>query len=605
MNAAFREALRVAYQTDGSVYTDFRSFDSYMERFAAEDMLSYSLSRTCLLIPEEMNKLREACAENNDEKTMEICRSVERILQEEHGIRPYHAAWAMNCWLYAMNAHRCYFNSEYIKTLEAAPSERLIPMANSGDAYAVCVLYMRDTNQKEWLDRMEQYDHPASIYYRAVDLRGDFSDPEKNKQSLGLCLKAFDMGYARASAELAVMYQGIAGIEKNAVDSFKYACIAANLGIPACIRMVSDAYWNGDGVEANPKVSFAYLERLAESGDLQAQIMCACSYFDGTRGADKNEQKSFHWLEKAAEQGESKAQFLVGESLRRGEGVPKNVSEAIRYYKASAEQGNVEALIQLGKLYFLGNEVQKNEQEAAMWYKKAAEAGSGFACSILADLYRAGIGVPRNLARADQYDRRAKELGYEQEPEKSETGTQKMSYIDDNWDIQNLGKGDGITEIRDPEMKKLFSVMRDTWNIFASIAEDRGLSLYAVQGRAYMYMLCNLAMTCCTEIIPDFQYYLLNFIYGSSCRAYMSDSAAEYFDKEFGVFCEKFDNIYIEEDAEKNTLQLRMMCYMSAVNKVLGKYSDEVARDISARQVLKTNQFCEILRLIMQKHDAK
>lgn len=632
MNVRFREALREAYQANSAVYTDFQQYDTYMEKFAAEDMLSYSLPRTCLLIPDEMDKLRAACSENDVAKAIEICQELERILRNEHGIRPYHAAWSINCWMYAISAHICYFNSEYAKMVEAMPSDKLIPLANSGDAYASATMYSRDMSQKDWLAKTEQYDHPVAIYYRSVELRGDLTNPEKNQQALELCLKAMDMGYSGVSPELALLYQGAEGIEKNAVEAFKYALMGADLGIHACIHMVSEAYLNGDGVEANPQLSFAYLEKLAEAGDAKAQCMCGCAYHDGVRGAVVDHEKSYYWLRKSADQGDSIGQLLTGKALMNGIGVSVNGSEALYYFKACAEQGNVEAMEQIAGMYFRGEEIPKNEEEAAAWYRKAAEAGSGFACSLLADFYEYGIGVPKNRARADQYRRKADELGYHDEDDDAaeekevdidnvdlndpsfqanarafaaealemmgyEDDDAETEYIDDDWNFKNIGNGDGITEIRDQDLKELFRVMKDTWNAFASVTEKHGLDIYKDQGRYYMYMLSKMAIEFCNKRIENFAYYLLNFLYSSSCRHYMGDSAEDNFNTEFTACSETFDNIH----REGHDLGETMMIYLYSVNLHQGHYRDDVAREVSIEQIKYTEQFLSTLASIAEK----
>lgn len=568
--------MREAYQNNNAVYTDIKQYDAYMERFAAEDMLSYSLPRTCLLIPDVMEKLCTACAEHDVAKVFGICNELESILRNEHGIRPYHAAWSINCWLYTINAHICYFNSEYTKLIETMPSDKLIPLANSGDAYVSEILYSRDVSQKEWLTKTEQYDHPAAIYFRSVELRGDFTDPEKNQQALKLCLEAMDMGYMGVSSELAQLYHGVEGIEKNAVEAFKYALMGADYGIHSCMRMVSEAYLNGDGVEENPQLSFVYLEKLAETGDANAQCVCGCAYRDGVRGATKDLEKSYYWLRKSADQGDSMGQLLTGEVLIKGIGVPVNGREALRYFKASADQGNIEALEQIGGIYFRGIGVLKDEAEAAVWYKKAADAGSGFACSVLADFFEGGIGVTRNRARADQYRRKAEELGYHDEKDIATEDEKKdinnvdlndpsfqakarafatdaleimgheedteTEYIDDNWRYNKIGHGDGITEIRNRDLKELFQVMKDTWNAFASVVKKHGLELYEDQARDYMYMLSNFANKFCNEKIENFTYYLINFLFGSSCSHFMGDSAMAKFSTEFPESSQTIDN---------------------------------------------------------------
>ena len=630
MNRDFRETLRSVYITNPSVISDLQQYDSHMEKYASQDMLSYSLCRTCLLLSEEMAVLRNACSDGSIPKAIEACKQMEGILRNDHGLRPYHAVWAINCWMYALDAHICYFNAEYAKRIESLPTEELIPLANSGDAYASSTLYIRDMSKKEWLEKTDQYDHPIAKYYIAVNTRGDLADAAKNQQSLEICLEAVNRGYPNVCIELVQLYQGVPGIEKNAAEVYKYARMGADAGLPKCIMTVSDALLDGDGVEPDPIASFYYLEKLAASGDAEAQFMCGCAYRIGERGAVQDDVKSFNWMKQSADQGNSDAQLFAAKALLRGDGIPRNSTDALQYFKDSANQGNVEAMEEIARMYLMGEDIPKNEEEAASWYKKAADAGSGFACSMLASFYRGGIGVARNLARADQYEKKATELGYEDElndedANSGEDATDNIdyndpsfqakarefaseflaeegieestegNYVDDNWDLHNLGKGDGITEIRNPKAKELFRVMTDTWNAFASVVDNHNLDLYKDQGRHYMYMLSKLSVEFCKNSIPNFSYYLLNFLYSSSCRLYMGSSEDDYFNKEFLTCSKQIDDIQKEND-----LTTSMLIYLYFVNLNQGNYSSEDAKEVSAEQLKYTKQFLITIRDISQ-----
>lgn len=596
MNALFREALKEAYQANSDIYTDSHQYDAHMEKFAGSDMLSYSLARTCLLLSEEMNALRMACADNQAEKAAEICRNLERILREEHGIRPYHAAWAVNCWLYALDAHMCYFNDEYAKAIEAMSDDKLIPLANSGDAYASLALFNRDTSQKEWLDKAEKYDHPAALHARSIDLCGDYSNPENNNKALALCLQALEMGCKDVLPILAMLYGRAEGIEENKEKAFRYALMGAQAGMNECVYMLSDAYLNGEGVERNPQKAFSYMERLAQDGDAKAQYTCAQAYSDGNYDVAKDPEKAFYWAKKAADQGYGEALMMAAHALLEGDGVTANAAEARHYLEVSAYQGNLDAMIELGGMYLGGDGVARNEEEAAGWIKMAADAGSGFACWVLSSMYKAGIGVSENRARAEQYRLRAKELGYEAEDQEEDTST----YIDDQWDSSQIGHGDGINDIRDPDMRELFSVMLSTMADFIETADKQGLDLYDDQCRAYVYLMSKMANDCLKDSVENFANYLINFIYSSSCESYMSDSEKEYFNREYPDYVNLFNTILNDHSAIES-----VYIYINIVNEELGHMDENTAKMIAMEQVKCMTRFLKLLGDIPKRRKAK
>ena len=76
-----------------------------------------------------------------------------------------------------------------------------------------------------------------------------------------------------------------------------------------------------------------------------------------------------------AEQGDAGAQNNLGDTYRKGLGVPQDYAEAARWYRRAAEQGYFVAQNSLGVMYDNGYGVHQDYVEAHMWYNLAA-AGS-------------------------------------------------------------------------------------------------------------------------------------------------------------------------------------------------------------------------------------
>ncbi|CAI2163996.1 3645_t:CDS:1 [Funneliformis geosporum] len=129
---------------------------------------------------------------------------------------------------------------------------------------------------------------------------------------------------------------------------------------------------------------FKRLKKLAESGNVESQLLIGQLYFDGIIiNIKEKHEKAFKWFIKAAEQGDVGAQLIVGNLLHEGKGVAKNYREAFKWLLKAAKQNNVNAQIFVGKMYFNGEGTRKNDKEAFKWIKKAAETNNPNAQFIL------------------------------------------------------------------------------------------------------------------------------------------------------------------------------------------------------------------------------
>ena len=80
---------------------------------------------------------------------------------------------------------------------------------------------------------------------------------------------------------------------------------------------------------------------------------------------EQDYKKAVRWHRLAAEQGSANAQYNLGNSYRRGKGVPQDYKEAFRWYRLSAEQGYERAQDNLGVMYSRGYGVPQDYKKAA------------------------------------------------------------------------------------------------------------------------------------------------------------------------------------------------------------------------------------------------
>ncbi|WP_197413067.1 J domain-containing protein [Vibrio sp. MEBiC08052] len=72
-------------------------------------------------------------------------------------------------------------------------------------------------------------------------------------------------------------------------------------------------YQQGQGVKADPKQSFYWMEQAAENGHTQAQLQVVNAYLNGSNGVTPDKTQAIYWLTRLATQGDTVAQFKLGQ----------------------------------------------------------------------------------------------------------------------------------------------------------------------------------------------------------------------------------------------------------------------------------------------------
>ena len=614
MNREFREALGKLVSEVSDLDKDLALYDQKTEAYAAVDSLSVSLARSCLMNHAVFSSLKDACQNGDTDEILSLCSELKKSLCAEHGIREYPAIWAVNCWLYAFNAGVYYADDEYLNKVRQLAYNELEQLIKLGDAYAVIVQSESQDDKSDAISRLVSLDHPASLHLEARQITSGEPDADGNKKALDLLSRAYDMGYKAVCLDLALLYTGEAcGIDKDPEKVYFYAKEGADKGDSRCMGIVAVALESGDGVEKDEAKALEYYKASAELGNANAQALLGFAYSDGSMGCEIDPQKAFSWFKKSVDGGDYDMADRVGRALLNGDGTEKNTNEALRYFQLGAENGNTVAMIALAEMYSTGEYMKEDYPKSAEWLKKAADAGDPFACHLLADYYREGIGVSKNLARADQYARKAVELGYKDEevepdPEPKvdwndpsvqqaardfaaealeleygipRDSQQNIDYLDDDTlDFRKVGKGDGITEIRNPKTRGVMAALFDTWNQVVILAQNRGLDVYQDQARAYMFILSSITEDYCEDNVPNMSYFLTNLYLGSKCREKMP-KMGDYLKQEYPYYMNLFHELY----EQKQNVTAALFALFYRVNRSTGKYPDAIAKDLSVDQV--------------------
>jgi len=196
-------------------------------------------------------------------------------------------------------------------------------------------------------------------------------------------------GTANAAHSLAFMYMNGEGVPENEKKAVDYFMIAAEGGIIQAQRIIAQEYVSGDILNRDYEAARVWMEKAANQGDAQAQLMLGRYYVSDFGYND--DQKAFEWFEKAAEQGDAEAEYTVGGCYIYEIHVKKNPAVANQWFEKAASKEHPKAMYELGISYMDGRGITKNTDKGIQYLTAAAERNSVEACEVLAKLYRDGI----------------------------------------------------------------------------------------------------------------------------------------------------------------------------------------------------------------------
>lgn len=150
------------------------------------------------------------------------------------------------------------------------------------------------------------------------------------------------------------------------------------------------------------KKHFDYYQRLADCGNIDAQVKVAQMFSEG-KGVKSSLYKAFEYYKKAADQNSTMALWNVAVLYDSGLGTDQSDSEAFRYYKMAADRGAIDAQLQVAARFEEGLGVGKSLEQAFIYYKKAADQGNWVAQWNVAVSYEKGEGVEQSDLLANHY----------------------------------------------------------------------------------------------------------------------------------------------------------------------------------------------------------
>ncbi len=207
-----------------------------------------------------------------------------------------------------------------------------------------------------------------------------------------------------------------------------------NLEIPKKIFSFSK-----DETPKEKSLTFEDTVKMAERGNLQAQLALGYAYLYGEEGVAKDYNKSFEYYSMAALQNDPTGLNNLGSLYYGGIGIKRDVSKAAILFKKAAALGNVNAAVNIGFMHASGKGAKKDiilalkyfetalssdipaakfmvgyayykglhrevdYSKASSLLKEAADAGFDEAQTVIADIYINGLGFPQNYNNAVKY----------------------------------------------------------------------------------------------------------------------------------------------------------------------------------------------------------
>lgn len=205
------------------------------------------------------------------------------------------------------------------------------------------------------------------IFLGGCGQSGESYEPQVFSKEL---LRKAEAGDAKAQLQIGGAYQEGRGVEKNPALAVAWIQKSADQGYPRGLAILAQCYFLGQGVSRDETKALLYMTQAAEKGYAEAQFNLAAFLT-----SNKKYTEAFPWMKKSAEQGFPEGQYALGRLYERGQGCERNQEQAVRWYKKAAKSGNLEAANKLGFLYRNGMGVERDASEAIYWFQKATELG--------------------------------------------------------------------------------------------------------------------------------------------------------------------------------------------------------------------------------------
>ncbi|MDD4978338.1 MAG: tetratricopeptide repeat protein [Gallionella sp.] len=174
----------------------------------------------------------------------------------------------------------------------------------------------------------------------------------------------------------------------------------------------------GDELRNLEQLPIAELEKAADAGNANAQLLLGYEYFTGNR-LDRNYQKALTYYQDSAKNGSHAAMSTICNMYLYGYGVEKDYTVAFQWCKDAARAGNRSAMVMLAEIVTAKDGPMRDKPEsyrnqvAFQFYEMGATRGHMHGQYMLGWCYENGVGVEKDTHQALVWYNKSAEQGYE------------------------------------------------------------------------------------------------------------------------------------------------------------------------------------------------
>lgn len=154
---------------------------------------------------------------------------------------------------------------------------------------------------------------------------------------------------------------------------------------------------NGAAVAETP---LQKIHRLADEGNLEAQLALGYMYLYGENGVESNYENAFKYYEMAAAQNDKIALNNLGSLYFNGIGTEVDYAKAAELFAKAAALGSDDAAVNLAFIYLSSDNINDNHKKAIELFRQAANAGNNTARFMLGYAYYKGFQIPQDYYKA-------------------------------------------------------------------------------------------------------------------------------------------------------------------------------------------------------------
>ncbi|MET0261697.1 MAG: SEL1-like repeat protein [Rariglobus sp.] len=267
-----------------------------------------------------------------------------------------------------------------------------------------------------WFHKAAELGYPGAHFELGFMYKHGDGTPPNPAESLKSFLKAAELGESTAQYEAGMAFAEGLGTKKDLVSAAKWFARAAPNHDEAAAQLRALLQANPDlraKLEVQVPEETKQLLAKAAKGDVEAQMLLADHYTNGSGGLLPNDAAAVKWLHAAATAGHAPAQYSLGYRISHGDAAPGETGAA-DWLKKAAAQKVPEAAYELGLLYRSGIGVPEDPVESLKWFRAAAALGHLDAKSHVALAYQNGWGVASDTPEAIRWFTDAADQGHPQ-----------------------------------------------------------------------------------------------------------------------------------------------------------------------------------------------